>query len=77
MDAEALKLQVAQRIEEIGKIVDTSLIQHRGMMDEAIKMAEFKHAQEVEYRSQAEQARITEWNNKLTKIEHAQDSENP
>jgi ubiquitin C-terminal hydrolase len=75
IDAEALKLQFAQRIEEIGKIVDASLIQHRGMVDEAIKMAEFKHAQEVEYRSQAEQARITEWNSKLTKIEHAQDSE--
>ncbi len=45
------------------------------MVDEANKMAKCKHAQEVEYRSQAEQARITEWNNKLTKIKHPQDSE--
>ena len=71
-NTEAFGLQVTESIKEIAKRLDNSLTQQKGVIDEAIRLAEFKRAQEAEYRSQAEQARITEWNNRITGIMGAQ-----
>ena len=74
-EIDALRRQIKERTDEIDQNVQTSLARQREAVDDAIRMAEFKRAQEVEYRSQTEQQRINDWNNIIAEIKHFQEAE--